>query len=143
MVYEDRFFRLALLILFWVFMGVHAYYGRKARPPKQKRIRQERWAEQVKYESKWLVILRIVSVYAMIVFVLIWSLFPILIPPYSQLFNVVWIQGIAVIICITMIFGMMWVGIHLGRQVSGSLEIKEDHTLVTSVHTSTSGIPCI
>jgi protein-S-isoprenylcysteine O-methyltransferase Ste14 len=70
----------------------------------------------------------------MIVFVIIWSLFPFLIPPYSQLFliNLSGIQWIGIIICITMIFGIMWVGIHLGRQVSGALEIKESHTLVTS-----------
>jgi len=132
--YEHLFFRLSLLLLFLIFMGVRAYYGRKARPPGQKRTRQERWAEQVKYESKWLVILRIGLVYAMIVFVLIWSLFSFLIPPYSQLvlINLPWIQGIGIIICITMIFGIMWVGIHLGRQVSGTLEIKEGHILVTS-----------
>jgi protein-S-isoprenylcysteine O-methyltransferase Ste14 len=31
-----------------------------------------------------------------------------------------------------MIFGITWVGIHLGRQISGTLEIKEGHNLVTS-----------
>jgi protein-S-isoprenylcysteine O-methyltransferase Ste14 len=31
-----------------------------------------------------------------------------------------------------MIPAITWVGIHLGRQVSGSLEIKAGHTLVTS-----------
>jgi protein-S-isoprenylcysteine O-methyltransferase Ste14 len=115
-------------------MGVRAYYGRKAQPPGQKRTRQERWAEQVKYESKWLVILRILLVYAMIVFIIIWSLFPFLIPPYSQLVlvSLSWIQWTGIIICFAMIFGIMWVGIHLGRQVSGSLEIKDGHTLVTS-----------
>lgn len=132
--FEAFFFQITVLILFIIFMVIRGYYGRKAQPPGQKRTRKERWAEQVKYESKLLVILRIVLVYAMIVFIVIWSLFPFLIPPVTQLIlvNLAWIQWMGVVICITMIFGMMWVGIHLGRQVSGTLEIKEGHTLITS-----------
>jgi protein-S-isoprenylcysteine O-methyltransferase Ste14 len=115
-------------------MGIRGYYGRKAQPPGQKRTRQERWADQVKHERKWLVLSRIVLVYAMIVFVVIWSLFPFLIPPITQLVfaHQLWLQLTGVVICIVMILGITWVGIHLGRQVSGTLEIKDDHTLVTS-----------
>ncbi len=132
--FEPLFFQFAVLMLFIVFMVIRGYYGRKARPPGQKRTRKERWTDQVKYESKWLVILRIVVVYAMIVFIVIWSLFPFLIPPVTQLIlvNLAWIQWIGVVICIAMIFGITCVGIHLGRQVSGTLEIKEGHTLITS-----------
>jgi protein-S-isoprenylcysteine O-methyltransferase Ste14 len=131
---EGLFFPIAVLILFILFMGIRGYYGSKAQLPGQKRTRQERWADQVKYESKWLVILRIVLVFVMIAFIVIWSLLPFLLPPITQLIfvNQFWIQCIGVIICIMMIFGIMWVGIHLGRQVSGALEIKEDHKLVTS-----------
>ncbi len=132
--FEAFFFQITVLILFIIFMAIRGYYGRKAQPPGQKRTRKERWADQVKHESKLLVILRIVLVYAMIVFIIIWSLFPFLIPPVTQLIlvNLAWIQWIGVVICITMIFGITWVGIHLGRQVSGTLEIKEGHTLITS-----------
>ncbi len=131
---EELIFRLSGLFLFLIFMGIRGYYGRKAQPEGQKRTRQKRWANQVKYESKILVILRIVLVYTMIVFVLIWSLFPILIPAYTQiiLVNLPVVRWIGVAICIAMILGMIWVGIHLGRQVSGTLEIKEGHTMVTS-----------
>lgn len=131
---EELIFRLSGLFLFLIFMGIRGYYGRKAQPEGQKRTRQKRWADQVKYESKILVILRIVLVYMMIVFVLIWSLFPILIPAYTQiiLVNLSVVRWIGVAICIAMILGMTWVGIHLGRQVSGTLEIKEGHTMVTS-----------
>jgi protein-S-isoprenylcysteine O-methyltransferase Ste14 len=132
--FEELFFPITVLLLFIIFLGVRSYYGRKAQPPGKKRTRQERWKDQVKYESKWLVILRIVLVVAMVVFIVIWSLVPFLLPPLAQLLlvNQFWIQWIGVIICIAMIFGIIWVGIHLGRQVSGSLEIKEGHKLVTS-----------
>ncbi|MFX1508792.1 MAG: isoprenylcysteine carboxylmethyltransferase family protein [Promethearchaeota archaeon] len=131
---EELIFRLSGLFLFLIFMGIRGYYGRKAQPEGQKRTRQKRWADQVRYESKILVILRIVLVYTMIVFVLIWSLFPILIPAYTQiiLVNLPVVRWIGVAICIAMILGMTWVGIHLDRQVSGTLEIKEGHTMVTS-----------
>jgi protein-S-isoprenylcysteine O-methyltransferase Ste14 len=131
---EELILRFGLLILFLVFMGIRGYYGRKAQPPGQKRTRQERWAGQVKYESKALVILRIVLVYAMIIFVFIWSLVPFLLPPYTQiiLVNLSEVRWLGFAICIAMILGITWVGIHLGRQVSGTLEIKEGHTLVTS-----------
>jgi protein-S-isoprenylcysteine O-methyltransferase Ste14 len=135
--FEELFFSIAVLLLFILFMGIRGYYGRKAQPHRQKRTRQERWADQVKYESKWLVILRIVLVYAMIVFIVIWSLLPFLIPPITQLVIVdqlyqLVIQSMGVVICIAMVLGLSWVGIHLGRQVSGTLEIKEGHKLVTS-----------
>lgn len=115
-------------------MGIRGYYGRKAKPPGQKRTRQERWADQVKHESKWLVLSRVVLVYVMIVFVVIWCLFPFLIPPITQLAfaHQFWLQLTGVTFCIMMILGITWVGIHLGRQVSGTLEIKNSHTLVTS-----------
>ena len=135
--FEELFFPIAVLALFILFMSIRGYYGHKAQPPGQKRTRQERWADQVKYESKWLVILRIVLVYAMIVFIVTWSLLPFLIPPITQFaivnpFYQLVIQLIGVTICITMILGITWVGIHLGKQVSGNLEIKDGHILVTS-----------
>ncbi len=129
---EEFIFRYGLLLLFISFMGIRSYYGRKAQPPGQKRTRQERWADQVKYESKVLVILRIVLVYAMVLFILIWSLAPLVLPPLVQLIFPIWVRWLGVIICILMIPAITWVGIHLGRQVSGSLEIKESHTLITS-----------
>lgn len=129
---EEFIFRYGLLLLFISFMGIRSYYGRKAQPSGQKRTRQERWADQVKYESKVLVILRIVLVYAMVLFILIWSLAPLVLPPLVQLIFPIWVRWLGVIICILMIPAITWVGIHLGRQVSGSLEIKESHTLITS-----------
>lgn len=129
---EELIFRYGLLLLFISFMGIRSYYGRKAQPPGQKRTRQERWADQVKYESKVLVILRIVLVYAMVLFILIWSLVPFVLPSLVQLIFPIWVRWLGVIICILMILAITWVGIHLGRQVSGSLEIKESHTLITS-----------
>ncbi|MFX1300677.1 MAG: isoprenylcysteine carboxylmethyltransferase family protein [Promethearchaeota archaeon] len=129
---EEVIFRYGLLILFLLFMGIRGYYGSKATPIGQKRTRKERWADQVKYESRLLVILRILLVYAMIVFVLVWSLTPFLLHPLMQLIIPSWMRWFGVIMCILMIFAITWVGIHLGRQVSGTLEIKEGHTLVTS-----------
>jgi protein-S-isoprenylcysteine O-methyltransferase Ste14 len=129
---EEFIFRYGLLILFLLFMGIRGFFGRKATPVDQKRTRKERWADQVKYESKALVILRIVLVFAMVVFVLIWSLMPFLLPLLTQLIVPTWVRWIGVVLCTLMIFAITWVGIHLGRQVTGTLEIKEGHTLVTS-----------
>jgi protein-S-isoprenylcysteine O-methyltransferase Ste14 len=129
---EELIFRYGLFLLFVLFMGIRGHYGRKAQPPGRKRTRQERWADQVKYENKVLVILRIVLVYAMMLFILIWSLFPFVLPPLAQLIFPIWVRWLGVIICILMIPAITWVGIHLGRQVSGSLEIIAGHTLVTS-----------
>jgi len=129
---EELIFRYGVLLLFFLFMGIRGYFGRKAQPSGQKRTRQERWADQVKYESKILVILRIALVYAMILFILIWGLVPFVLPPLGQLSFPLWVRGLGVIICILMILAITWVGIHLGRQVSGALEIKEGHTLVVS-----------
>ncbi|MFX0079470.1 MAG: isoprenylcysteine carboxylmethyltransferase family protein [Candidatus Hermodarchaeota archaeon] len=129
---EELIFRYGLLLLFILFIGIRGYFGRKAQPLGQKRTRQERWADQVKRESKILVILRIALVYAMILFILIWSLVPFVLPPLVQLSFPLWVRWSGVIICILMILAITWIGIHLGRQISGSLEIKEGHTLITS-----------
>lgn len=129
---EELIFRYGLLLLFILFMGIRGYYGRKAQPLGQKRTRMERWADQVKYESKVLVILRIVIVYAMVIFILVWGLAPFVLPHLVQLIFPIWVRWLGVIICVLMILAITWVGIYLDRQVSGALEIKEGHTLVTS-----------
>jgi protein-S-isoprenylcysteine O-methyltransferase Ste14 len=130
--YEELFFRLGFLILTFLFLAIRGYYGRKARPTGQKRTRQERWADQVKYESKGMVIFRIIVVYAMIVFIVLWSLLPFLLPVWAQFIVPSLIRWIGFGICILLTFAMIWVGQHLGRQVSGTLEIKDSHLLVTS-----------
>jgi len=130
--YEELIFRLGFLILTFLFLGIRGYYGRKAQPPGQKRTRQERWADQVKYESKGLVIFRIVVVYAMILFIVLWSLLPFLLPIWTQFIVPNGIRWTGVGICIVMTFALLWVGHHLDRQVSGTLEIKAGHSLVTS-----------
>jgi protein-S-isoprenylcysteine O-methyltransferase Ste14 len=129
---DELILRFVVFAFFLIFLGIRGYYGRKARPHGQKRTRKERWAEEVKYESKGLVILRIVLVYAMIVFIVIWSLFPVFLPPLTQLIVPVWLRWVGVGVCMVMIIAICWVGMHLGQQVSGTLEIKQGHALVTS-----------
>ncbi|MFX0167753.1 MAG: isoprenylcysteine carboxylmethyltransferase family protein [Candidatus Hodarchaeota archaeon] len=130
--FEELFFRIGFLIIAFSFLGIRGYYGRKAQPPGQKRTRRERWADQVKHESKALVLFRIIVVYAMIAFIIIWSLIPFLLPSWTQLIVPSWARWAGVIICLLLIGALIWVGVHLGRQVSGSLEIKDRHELVTS-----------
>jgi protein-S-isoprenylcysteine O-methyltransferase Ste14 len=129
---EELIFRYVLLLVFILFLATRGYFGRKAKPPGQKRTRQERWTEQVKYESKRLVILRIITVYAIIVFIFIWSLVPFLLPFWTQFLVPSWIRWVGLLINILMIVAMIWVGIHLGKQVSGTLEIKIKHQLIMS-----------
>ena len=129
---EELIFRLGFLVLSFLFLGIRGYYGRKAQPPGQKRTRKERWADQVKYESKGMVIFRIVVVYAMIVFIILWSLFPSFLPFWTQFVVSSVIRWIGVGICVLLTVALIWVGHHLGRQVSGALEIKDSHALVTS-----------
>jgi protein-S-isoprenylcysteine O-methyltransferase Ste14 len=129
---EELIFRLGFLILTFLFLGIRGYYGRKAQPPGQKRTRKERWVDQVMYESRGMVIFRIIVVYAMIVFIVIWSLLPFLLPMWTQLTIHSWIRWAGLVICIILTLALIWVGQHLGRQVSGTLEIKDEHSVVTS-----------
>ncbi len=129
---DELIFRYSFFTLWLVFFGIRSYYGRKAAPAGQKRSREERWAEATKYENKWYVILRVILFYMSLFFVAIWSLLPFLLPFWTQFFVFSWIRWFGLIIGVLMVFGIFWVGIHLGKQVSGSLEIKEGHELVTS-----------
>lgn len=129
---EELIIRYSFLLLWIIFLGIRGYFGRKARPPNQRRTRKERWADQIKYESKWLVILRIATFYATIIFIVLWVFIPSLLPLWSQLIVPSINRWLGIIVGILMIPCITWIGIHLDRQVSGTLEIKVGHQLVTS-----------
>ena len=68
----------------------------------------------------------------MIVFIILWSLLPFLLPFWTQFIVPSVFRWIGLGICALLIVALIWVGHHLGRQVSGALEIKDSHVLVTS-----------
>ena len=68
----------------------------------------------------------------MIIFIIIWSLVPSLLPFWMQLILPSFVRWLGILVDVIVILTMVWVGIHLGKQVSGTLEIKKGHELVTS-----------
>ena len=129
--YGEVIFRVLFTVLWIVFLGVRAFYGGKAQIPGQKRSRQERWKEMVRYESVALVILLVFLFYLLIIFIVLY----VLIPPWllwSQLPIPSWLRWIGVGLGIITVPFLIWVGQTLGKYVSGDLELRESHLLVTS-----------
>ncbi len=129
--YEELLLRYGFLGLWIAFLGLRGYYGRKARSGGQKQTRQERWAIQTRYENKWLVFFRVIVFFTTLLFAIIWVFLPALVPPWTQFAIFSWIRWLGMAIGIIMIPSIVWVGRSLGRQVSGSLELREKHQLVT------------
>lgn len=129
--YEELLIRFSFLTLWIVFLGLRGYYGRKARPSGHKQTRQERWAVQIKYENKWLVFFRVIVFFTTLLFAVIWVFLPVVLSSWTQLVISSWIRWLGITIGIIMIPSIVWVGRSLGRQVSGSLELREKHQLVT------------
>ncbi|MFX0088639.1 MAG: methyltransferase [Candidatus Hodarchaeota archaeon] len=128
---EDLAFRILFITLWTVFLGVRGYYGRQARIPGQRRSRQERWREMVRYERIHLVILRLVLFYLLIVFIILYAFIPYWLV-WSQLPFPSWLRWIGVGLGIMAVPFLIWIGRALGKHVSATLEIKEGHSLVTS-----------
>lgn len=128
---EDLAFRILFITLWIAFLGIRGYYGRQARILGQKRSRKERWKEMARYERVELIILRLVLFYILIVFIALYVLFPSWFF-WSQLPFPSWLRWIGVALGIVTLPLLVWIGRTLGRHVSSSLEIKKDHSLVTS-----------
>jgi protein-S-isoprenylcysteine O-methyltransferase Ste14 len=129
--WEDLIFRILFGVLWFVFLIVRGVFGRKARTPGLKRTRQERWEAATKYESGILVLLRLILMVFLIGFILIYAILPSWIawaqlPVYSLL------RWIGVVMGVIAILLIAWVGNILGKHVSGQLELREKHQLVTT-----------
>ncbi len=127
--WEDLIFRILFGILWFVFLSVRAFFGRKARTLGLKRTWQERWEAATKYESGLLVLLRFILMVFLIGFIIIYAILPSWIAwaqlPVHSLLR--WIGVVMGMIAIPLIG---WVGYALGKHVSGQLELREEHQLV-------------
>jgi protein-S-isoprenylcysteine O-methyltransferase Ste14 len=128
---DETFLRLVFLGLWLFFLGIRGYYGRKAQPASTKRTRQERWAIATKYEHGAFVVFRVVLMAVLILSIAIY----VFIPPW-----LVWAQlpvpdlfrWFGVILAIITFPFFIWVGRTLGRHVTGQLELRRSHQLITT-----------
>lgn len=128
---NDIVFRFLFLGLWIIFLGIRGYYGRKTQVPSQKRSRQENWEAITKYEAPVLVILRVAIMFLLILFIILYTFTPFLVS-WAQFSLLSWVRWIGVGLSILAIPFLIWVGRTLGRYVSGDLELRDDHTLVTT-----------
>ncbi|MFX1562033.1 MAG: isoprenylcysteine carboxylmethyltransferase family protein, partial [Promethearchaeota archaeon] len=128
---DDIVFRFLFLGLWIIFLGIRGYYGRKTKVPSPKRSRREKWEAITKYEAPILVILRVVIMFLLILFIILYTLFPFLVS-WAQLPSLSVVRWIGVSFSILTIPFLIWVGRTLGRHVSGDLKLRDDHTLVTT-----------
>lgn len=127
---EPLILRVAFAFLFVVFMGIRGYYARKSRIQTGGRTRQER-IEAIKKEGKSSVVLLIGLFWASFIVIGLY----LLNPPWmlwSYITLPSWISWIGVVIGILSIPYLLWVQRTLDLYWTLSLEIKEEHKLITS-----------
>jgi protein-S-isoprenylcysteine O-methyltransferase Ste14 len=128
---EDIIFRFLFLGLWITFLGIRGYYGRKTKVTSPQRSRRERWDAITKYEAPILVILRVLIIYLLILFIILYTFAPFLIS-WAQLPSLSVVRWIGVALSILTIPFLIWVGRTLGRHVSGDLELRNGHILVNT-----------
>lgn len=128
---HDLIFRALFLVIFFVGFIVRGYYDRKSRTNHKRQPIWRRWKEPAQVEGKINVILWIVhNTYWMIAVVLYVIASPWLL--WSQLPLPNWIRWIGVGLAIISIPLLIWIQHTLGKYWHPYLELKEEHTLVTS-----------
>ena len=128
---EDLIFRLLFFSVFVAFLGIRAYYGQKATPPGRKRSRKERWADATKYERGLFVFLRVFVIYVLLIFIVVYTFVPHWVI-WTQLPIPSIIRWIGVVLSIITTPFIVWVGRTLGKHVSGQLELRAQHQLITT-----------
>ena len=128
---DEAFLRFVFLGLWLFFLGIRGYYGRKAQPAGPKRNRQERWAIATKYEHGAFVVLRVVLMVVLILSITIYVFIPSWLA-WAQLPVPDLLRWIGVILAIITFPFFIWVGRTLGQHVTGQLELRRDHQLITT-----------
>ncbi|MFX1475397.1 MAG: isoprenylcysteine carboxylmethyltransferase family protein [Promethearchaeota archaeon] len=128
---DEVFLRLVFLGLWLFFLGIRSYYGRKAQPASPKRTREERWAIATQYEHGVFVVLRVVLMVVLILSVVIYAFVPSWLE-WAQLPIPACFRWIGVAMAIITFPFLIWVGRTLGKHVTGQLELREDHQLITT-----------
>ncbi len=117
--------------LWLFFLGIRGFYGRKAQPASPKRTRQEKWAIATRYEHGAYVILRVVLTVVLILSIAIY----VFVPPWLEWAPLpipTWLRWVGVAMAIITFPFFVWVGRTLGKHVTGQLELREDHQLITT-----------
>ncbi len=128
---EELFLRFVFLGLWLFFLGIRSYYGRKAQPASPKRTRQERWEIATRYEHGVFVVLRVVLMVVLILTIAVYVFVPSWLE-WAQFFLPTWLRWIGVVMAIITFPFFIWVGRTLGKHVTGQLELREDHQLITT-----------
>ncbi len=128
---DDFIFRILFIVLILVFTFIRAYYARKGQITDKKRSARERWEERTKIEGKT----RTIIFMADGVFIVIAIVLYLFSPPWllwSQIPFPSLLRWIGFGFGIATIPFLVWVQHTLGKHWTPSLELREDHTLVTS-----------
>ena len=127
----DLLFRILFLALFLPGTAIRGYYTRKVRATRKKRSIKERFEDTAQAEGKACAILLIAQGIYLIVTVPIYLLFS----PSLFWFDLPipdWLRWLGVGLGILSLPFLIWVQHTLGKHWTISLELQEDHKLVTS-----------
>lgn len=126
---SELVFRVIFFTVFVLLMAVRIYYGRKVR-----RTGKSAWVaseEAVEREGWWIMLLRIVALPCMLATVVFYAVNP----PWLNVFAIpfpTWVRWIGVGLAVMSVPLLVWVHHTLGKHWSTSLQLQEEHTLVTS-----------
>ena len=126
----DLIFRILFLVLFLMGTAIRGYYARKGRATRKKFSPREKLQEAVQFEGKALVILYLVQAVYLIIAIALYLFFP----PWmfwTQFPIPDWFRWLGVCVGILSLPFLTWVQHILGKHWSPSLELLEEHTLVT------------
>ena len=127
----DLIFRILFLVVFLPGTAIRGYYARKGRATRRKRSIRERLKDTAKVEGKVCAVLLMGQGVYLIVAVLLYLLFS----PWmfwSQLPVPDWLRWLGFGLGIVSLPFLTWVQHTLGKHWTVSLEVQEDHRLVTS-----------
>jgi len=128
---DDVVFRILFLVLFLPGVAIRGYYARKVQVTRKKRSIRERFKDTVQAEGKACAILLIAQGIYLILAVPLYLLFsPSLFWFHLPISD--WLRWLGVGLGIISLPFLAWVHYVLDKHWSISLELQEDHTLVTS-----------
>lgn len=128
---DDLIFRLLFLVIFLAGSAIRGYYTRLLYPKRKKRSMRERWKDTAQAEGKGCAILLMgLGIYLVIAVPIYLFFSPRMV--WSQLPIPDWLQWLGVGLGIISLPFLFWVHHTLSTYWTVSLELQEDHTLVTS-----------
>ncbi len=120
-------FRIVLLGLFVVVIGVRLYYSKTSRPGREKKTSRK---EAIEREGMWRFYLRLSLFFCLVIFLIVY----IVNPPWLGLFSMslpAWVRWMGAALAAVSILLLVWVHHTLGKHWSTGLALQEEHALVT------------